>query len=201
MSALYPGISFVVEDGTGLTNSTSYVSTAFATTYATQNGFADWLSLTDISIQQMGLMKATQSIDVLYGQQYYGIPMQQGNNFISPGQPYIQSLLFPRFTFVINNIQVIQSGVIPVQLQRAVCEVAEMWFQAGNGSTSGDATIFPQPNLLKFTANKTTEVGPIKSNTKFGKTPDAERYPGFWKVDKILFPILRQSNNPTYLSF
>jgi hypothetical protein len=198
MSNLYPGISFVVEDGTGLTNSNSYVTTAFATTYATQNGFTDWLANTDISIAEMALMKATQSIDILYGQEYYGIPMQQGQNNLSPGVPYIQNLLFPRFTFVVNNIQLIQSGVIPLQLQRAVCEVAEMWY---GGGAMNDATIFPQPNLLKYTADKTTKVGSISSHVKFGKTPDAERYPGFWKVDKILFPILRKSNNPTYLSF
>ena len=196
----YPGINFVVETGAGLTNSNSYVSLATATAYNTQQGNADWNAITDVTIQEVALIKATQSIDILYGQQYYSLPMQQGQGAFAPNTPYLQALLFPRFTMVINQIQIIQSGAIPVQLQNAVCECALIWYRAGGGTTAGDPAIFPQPNQLPYVRNKMVKVGGIQTSSSYGRQVDAERYPGFWKIDKILYPILKKSNNPSYLS-
>jgi hypothetical protein len=109
-----------------------------------------------------------------------------------PNQAYLQALLFPRFTMVINQIQVLQTGWIPVQLQHAVDEVALMWI---NG-----IDIFPQPNLLKFTTNKQVKAGSVGMSTTYGRDIDAERYPGFWKIDKLLYPLLKKTTNPSFLS-
>lgn len=192
MSDAYPGLQFVVEDGSGKVDSTSYVDIAYADTYLTNQGKSEWIGITDTTIKQFALMQATQSIDILYGQEFYSIPRSQGMSQLHPGQAYLQGLLFPRFTMVINQIQVIQTGWIPVQLKNAVCEVALMQI---NGED-----IFPQPNLLKFTKKKAVKAGSVGIDTEYGRDVDAERYPGFWKVDKILYPILKKSNNPTYLS-
>ena len=195
MTTAYPGLTLVVEDGTGLVDANSYISLADANTYHTNNGNFDWTKITDPSIQTLALMKATQSVDILYGQEYYGIPRSQGQ-VRNDGTPYLQNLLFPRFTMVINNIQVLQTGYIPVQLKRAVCEIALMWINGG----STDDVIFPQPNQLKFITEKTIKVGGIATGVKFGKTVDTERYPGFWKIDKIIYPLLRRASNPSFIS-
>ncbi len=202
----FPGLQFVVETGAGLTNSNSYVTLTYASAYATQMGQVNWTNQTDVTIQQLALIKATQAMDILYGQEYYSIPMQQGQNVVN-NVPYLQALLFPCITMVINMIQVIQSGQIPDQLARGVCELAFIWLNAnlvgGTFTTNpiNDAVIFPQPNLLKFMRNKQMKVGGIATNVTFGRDIDAERYPGFWKIDKIMYPLLKKSSNPNYLSF
>jgi len=188
--AAYPGISFVVEDGGGYVDSNSYVSLADANTYWTQHGGPNWTAITDTTLQQYHLIQATQSIDILYGQEYYSIPLSQGTS--TPQVPYLQGLLYPRFVQVINNIQVLQSRYIPVQLKAAVCEVAMM-------SLNGQ-DIFPQPNQIKFAINKQVKVGGISTSISFGRQVDAERYPGFWKIDKLLYPLLRKNKTPSYLS-
>lgn len=192
MTAAYPGLNFVVEDGSGKVDANSYTTVEYATNYFTNYANTDWTSITDVTIQQEALIQATQSIDIMYGQEYYSIPRSQGMNMLYPNVPYLQGLLFPRFTMVINQIQVLQTGWIPTQLQNAVCEVAVMWIDGVN--------IFPQPNLLKFTKTKGVKVGGIATTTTFGRDIDAERYPGFWKIDKLLFPLLKKSTNPQYLS-
>lgn len=192
MTVAYQGLSFVVETGAGLVDASSYTSVAYANTYHTQHGNAEWTAITDISIQQYHLIQATQSIDIMYGQEFYSIPRAQGMTIYYPGVQYLQALLFPRFTMVINQIQVLQTGYMPTQLLNAVSEVALMSL---NGKD-----IFPQPNLLKFTHNKMVKVGGIATSTTFGREVDAERYPGFWKIDKILYPILKKNSNPSYMS-
>ena len=194
MSNAYPNLSFVVEDGTGLVAANAYCTTDYADAYHNDRGHADWTAITDITIKQEAIIQATQSIDIMYGQEFYSIPRSQGLAQYYPGQMYLQGLLFPRFTMVINQIQVLQTGMIPKQLMQAVSEVALMWL---NG---GEESIFPQPNLLKFTKEKLISVGGIKSQVVFGRDIDAERYPGFWKIDKILYPLLKKSSNPTYMS-
>jgi hypothetical protein len=174
---------FVVETGAGLANATSYITTDQANTYLQMYGESGWVGA-DANLQQGYLMQASQSLDLLYGQEYYSLPQTQG--------AAIQGLLFPRFTFVINRIQIIQAGTIPVQIQRATAEVALM---ALNGTN-----IFPQPNTLPFTKAQNIKLGGLGQDTTYGMLPKAEKYPGFWKVEKILEPILRKDNNPSYLS-
>lgn len=192
MTAAFDGLTFVVEDGTGMTTSNSYTSVEYANAYHTQFGNKAWTQITDVSVQQEALIQATQSIDILYGQEFYSLPRSQGMSQLYPGQVYLQALLFPRFTMVINQIQVIQTGWIPIQLQRAVCEMALKY-------VNGD-DIFPQPNLLKFTTNKQVKAGSVGISTTYGRDIDAERYTGMWKIEKILYPLMKKSSNPTYLS-
>jgi hypothetical protein len=174
---------FVVEDGSGYANSTSYCTTDFANTYLAAYNESGWTSQS-VNAQQGALMLATQSLDLLYGPDYYSIPMTSG--------ALIQGLLFPRFTFVVNRIQVIQTGVMPTQLLRATAEVALMYI---NG-----VPITPNPNTLPFTKSQTQKLDVLEVQTTFGHPPKAEKFPGFWKVEQILKPLLRQDTNPSYLS-
>ena len=174
---------FVVETGAGLANATSYIDTPFANNYLAAYNESGWTNQS-ATAQQGALMLASQAIDLLYGQDYYSIPMTSG--------AAIQGLLFPRFTFVVNRIQIIQAGTIPIQLQRATAEVALMSIQGVN--------ITPQPNTLRFVKSQTEKVGTLETSTTYMRAPKAEKYPNFFKVEQILKPILRQDNNPAYLS-
>ena len=204
MTNAYTGYAFIVEDGSMKPDATAYCTTAFADSYLANTGEAKWAAQLDMSIKEMSIIKASQCVDILYGQEFYGIPRSQGMNNLYTGTTnpaatgeYIQGLLFPRFTIIVNNIQVLNTGHMPVQLKKAVCEVALMWINGGRQ----DSTIYPQPNLLPFTKSKSSKVGDLAVSTVYGKQPDAERYPGFWKVEKILQPILKRTTNPTVLTF
>jgi hypothetical protein len=176
-------IAFKVEDGTGYVDSNSYASTDFANSYHTLYGNAVWAGL-GLDGQQEALVQATQSIDLLYGPDFYSLPMSHSG--------YLQALLFPRFTLVINRIQVVQAGTIPVQLKNAACEVALMYTNGVN--------VFPQPNTLRFIRSQQVRVGGLETNTGYAVRPDAEHFTGFWKIEQILRPILRKSDVPSYLS-
>jgi hypothetical protein len=176
--------SFIVETGQGGEYSTSYTTTDYANTYHTNLGNQAWTSQNGIA-QQEALIQATQCIDLIYGPRYYSLPM-------TSGQVPLQALLFPRFTFVINRIQIIQAGTIPVQLQNAVAEVALMSVQGIN--------LYAQPNQIPFIKNQTVQVGGLKTDTTYRTKVKAEEYPGFWKVERILKPILRVSDLPSYMS-
>jgi hypothetical protein len=185
-------INFVVEDGTGLPTATSYITTDYAnsyiTNYASDANVGLWAGQT-LSAQQKALNLATESIDYLYGQEYYGIPQSQS----APKPQQLQALLFPRYVFVINRIQLIQDGGLPVQLQKAVAEVAVMYI---NG-----IEIMPQPNTLGFVKSLQEKIGSLETNTTYRAEVKAEKYPGFWKVEQILKPILKVSDMPSYFSF
>lgn len=177
-----PGQNFLVEDGTGLANSTSYLSTDDANTYATTYNVPNWLAL-DVTLQQQYLMDATYCIDRLYGQDFLGIPMSHD---------YIQALLWPRFTVVVNGIQVVETGQLPYQLTQAVFEVACMDMNGLN--------LYPEPNRTPFLTGESKSIGSLRVQQTFGKPPLAEKFTGFWKVEQILYPLLKQTRNPTYLS-
>jgi hypothetical protein len=176
--------NFVVETGVGLVDATSYTTTDFANTYHTNLGNQSWLSLS-ATTQQEALIQATQCMDLIYGPRYYSLPMSQSN---PAGQPGLQALLFPRQTFVINRIQIIQAGTIPTQLQQATVETALMFTQGIN--------LYAQPNQVPFIKNQTVKVGGLETATEFRTKVKSEEYPNFWKVERILKPILRNSGTP-----
>lgn len=103
-------MSLIIEDGTGLDNSESYVSVADATTYHTNFGNDDWANL-DATTQEIYLRKATRDLDAIYGKSY-----------LSTMLTTTQALLWPRKTYT-NFFGVSVSGV-PVVLKNAVAEMA-----------------------------------------------------------------------------
>lgn len=100
----------VVEDGTGLTDSNSYVSVVFADDYFSTRGVSKWETLTQTEKEQM-LINATDYIDSIY--QWKGKKLNSS-----------QALRFPR-----ENLFDYEGGKIegvPTALKQATCEAASL---------------------------------------------------------------------------
>lgn len=98
----------VVEDGTGLTDSNSYVSVDFADDYFSARGVSGWETLEEEAKEQ-ALIKATDYIDNVF--QWHGKKASSE-----------QALRFPR-----NNLYDYEGNEItgiPVNLMQAVCDAA-----------------------------------------------------------------------------
>lgn len=102
-------ITIVVEDGTGKTDSTSYVSIADFKTYWTQHG-TDYTSESDDTIA-LWLNEAT-----FYADSYYCWCGSITNED--------QALQWPRTGMYDRNGYSIDDDVIPMYLQYAICELA-----------------------------------------------------------------------------
>lgn len=98
-------MTLIVEDGTMVANANTYVNVTEADSYwslrSTKTGSSTWSSASTAN-KESALVVATEYIDNVY-------------NFAYKKQSSTQSLQFPR-----NN----NSGVIPVNLKNAVCELA-----------------------------------------------------------------------------
>ena len=101
-------ITIILEDGTGLTNSTSYVSIAEFKAYWTQNG-VDYTAETDDTIA-LWVNNATK-----YADDYYCYGGSVANDD--------QALLVPRIGWYDARGNSLDDSV-PTQLKNAVCEIA-----------------------------------------------------------------------------
>lgn len=167
----------IVEDGTNVSNSNSYVSVEYADQYFSTFNNTDWNGTDDDKMY--ALIQATQAIDLLYGQQYASFPMYSD-----------QSLLFPRMSMVINYIQIIAQNTIPRQLKNAVCEVALMVLQGED--------VFPTANTEAQVQSKTDTIGDLTQTRTYKSAPTVERYVGFNKVELLLKPILVDPTTSTW---
>jgi hypothetical protein len=170
-------LTLLVEDGTGLIGSNTYVSQADAITYATNWGLTPFLTAT--STQQIqALFTATYSLERLYGRRYISVvpPVSE------------QGLYWPRYTIMGNDFIIYEQGFIPQQLKDAQCEMANMF-------VSG-VSLFPNQSDNKLFKSTSVKVGGISQTNNYWKIPDdVEQYDGFRKVDLILWPILEIDNN------
>jgi hypothetical protein len=180
-------MTFEVETGSASPTANSYVSVAEADAYHTLYQNLDWA--TDGSIpdsqKQLALLHATKSCDLLFGQSYLSMPATS-----------TQALLFPRYTFVINQRQIIPATVIPVQLKNAVCHLALMYILGTD--------LYPTFNNKSQTGTETVKIGDISTTTVYTRSPNAEQFEGFWHVEMLLAPIIKRSglaNNPSGLGF
>lgn len=131
----------IIEDGTGLTDSNSYVSVVFADNYFSVRGISKWLELEEDKKEQL-LIRATDYIDSTF--QWYGKKLNQE-----------QSLRFPRenlFDYEGNEIK-----NIPTCLKQAVCE-ASLLLADGNElfqtSESNGNVVSETIGQLSFTYSK-----------------------------------------------
>ena len=90
----------VIEDGSGMSNSESYIDVAFADAYFLKRGITEWAGLTN---REQLIIRAMDYIENNY--------TYQGTKLLST-----QSLQFPR---LING-----ETVYPIALKNAVCELA-----------------------------------------------------------------------------
>jgi len=152
-------MAFVLEDGTGIANANAYIDVAFATTYHTDRFNTAWTDLTDTALQQAAIIKATDYLD--YRWDYIG---ERKKAF------ELQSLKWPRIdAFVERDEKVVQSNVVPLQVQQATAEYAlRAVLLASAAGTLGD--LAPDPEIDR-SASKITgrreKVGPLEEEFKF----------------------------------
>lgn len=103
-------MSFIVEDGSGLSTATSYVSVADADSYATDRNNTDWIALSN-EAKQFSLINATDYID---------------NNYSWNGTKYTkdQALQWPRSGATDVDGYAIDVDEIPIKVKNAVIEAA-----------------------------------------------------------------------------
>ena len=146
----------VVENGTGLPNSNTYVDLGYANSYNTRRGNSAWFAL-DVNQQELALMNAALALDTRYGTMYKGLLMTQA-----------QAMLFPRTAFVSSTGRQINQGAIPDILRNAQCEFAVMWvnqinlFDDPNRATAGVKQLSSEVDVVK---ESTTWFAPKGSAT------------------------------------
>lgn len=137
-------MAFVVEDGTGLTNSNSYNDITFLDVYHTDRNNEDWLELT-LQEKEVNAIKATDYIDVRF--EYLGQKLKN-----------TQSLEFPRSNLFVDGFQL--EGV-PDILKKAHAELALI---------SVVQTLFNEPTVSErglFLTKERTQVGPIEEEFEY----------------------------------
>lgn len=120
-------MAFIVEDGTGLANATSYTTLVFADDYFADRGVVRWTENSCDAEQQVALILATDYIDVRY--RFRGF-----QRF-----PDVQALEWPRDGLLSRTEQIIiDPDTVPIRVQKATAEIALVAL---------DSDIFP--NALK----------------------------------------------------
>lgn len=166
-------MTFVVEDGSGLTNSTSYTSVATADLYMTDLHPADatWAAASTDD-KQNALMDATRYLDLTYGSRWSERRTNQ-----------VQVLDWPR-TFVEDRDGFsIDADEIPLKLQYAATEMA--W-------RALTETILPDTAVgADRISRKRTKVGPIETETTWsGVKNTTKKYDVVHRlVSEFLMPV------------
>lgn len=133
-------MAFIVEDGTGLNNSTSYITVDEFKDYWTDRN-VDYSSKSDTEIQAC-LIQATQYIDYNY-------------TFIGYKYTYDQALEFPRYNAYDYNGYLVTD--IPKCLKYAVCEAGAINLAGTDLFASSEDGI----------SEKTENVGPVATTYKY----------------------------------
>ncbi len=122
-------MAFIVEDGTGLANATSYATLAFADDYFADRGVVRWTEQSCDEEKQVALILATDYLDLRF--RYLGFRKL----------PETQALEWPREGVISrSNLVIISSDSVPVRVQKAAAEIAIIAL---------DQDVFP--NALKTT--------------------------------------------------
>lgn len=161
-------MAFVVEDGTGLPNSTSYAAVAFADGYFLDRMILPW-SLLSNDEKQANLIRATDYIDTRWGYLFKGEPILE-----------TQALVFPTSAF---------EG-IPEILKKATSEYA---LRASSAPLAPD--IEQDPSGFQV-SRKFEKVGPIEERTDFaflGPGSTRQLLKPYPAADMLLRPLLKNA--------
>lgn len=159
-------MAFVVEDGTGLTNSNSYVSVAEFQAYWLDRG----IDMTQYTIdqKQVSLVLASEHVDIFFG------PLLLGYKLVTD-----QAMEFPR-ACLYDRSWVLQEGV-PRKVKSAVSEYAKRHL-ADNVVLAPDPTSDPSGLQVQSMFKK---AGPLEKRIVY--TTGAPRLiPKFPKADALL---------------
>lgn len=141
-------MGFIVEDGSGLINSNSYISVEYADDYFASRDVISWVG--SLVAKQGAIVQATDYIERRWGKYFNGIAQYASKP---------QALSFPRTgVYDYNGMPVIG---IPEKLKKATAEYA---FRAYSADLS------PDPKFLEdsvVVSKKTEKIGPIEETTEY----------------------------------
>lgn len=163
-------MSFVVEDGTGLANATSYIAVATADDYFTDRGVAEWVG-TD-PVKQGALIRATDYIDKKYG-----------SRFLNDRLTEIQALEFPRTVF---------DPIMPVVLQYACAEYA---LRALSGPLMPDPTVDATGRTV---VSSSDSVGPISTSRTYNAGSKVSLFRPYPAADMLMRSLILQTQGRVY---
>ena len=149
---------FIVENGTGISDSTSYVDVEFADSYLG----ADWASSVDS--KQAALIAATVYADARWGNKLKGVPLGYG-----------QALQMPR-KGLLNRYGQSVTG-IPTDWKKAICLYAK---------ESAAGKLYPnvQPSAKEVKV-KRTQIGPITTEIEYQGSATAATFLKFPLADRL----------------
>lgn len=156
-------MAFTVEDGTGLEDSNSFTSVAYADAYFTDRGVTDWTGAD--SVKQTALIKATDYIETRFS-----------NNFRGSQLTTEQALSFPRDL----------EGDLPACLQKATCEYA---LRSLSAPLAPDPTVDTSGLRLKGYSKK---LGPLEKKYEYADA-GAHLFQPYPMADSLLKSLLRPS--------
>ena len=149
-------MAFVVEDGSGLSTATSYVSVADADTYFTDaGGNATWTAATTDE-KQGALVQATRYIDA---QTFFSGSTTSGT----------QALEWPRYNVVDRNGWAVDDDSVPQKVKDLCCEFA---VRALDGSLIEDKT----KSVIEESVEGAVTVKYVPNS------PDKTRYDDLWRL-------------------
>lgn len=160
-------MSLIVEDGSGLSNSESYISVADASTYHANRGNAAWAALT-VPAQEQALRQATDYMLQVYRDRWTGY-----RRVVNP----MQALDWPRYGVEVDHFPVLYT-IVPADVANACAELA---LKASTGALA--------PDLTQGVIRK--KVGPIETEYNRG-TPQYTRYRA---IELRLAPYLQSSGS------
>lgn len=147
--------SFIVEDGTGVVNATSYVDIAFADDYLG----SDWAPT--LNDKEQALINASEYLDARWGSSFKGHPTTS-----------IQTLELPRTNFTDRYNQNI-TGFVPAPIKKAVCLYAKSVLA---GELYPDSTKLNAP--IK---SESVTIGPITETISYADAK-TNQLNDVWKV-------------------
>lgn len=150
-----------VEDGTGKTNSESFISVADADTRHTNLGNTAWTGTT--AAKEQALRKATEYMQQAYRERWKGNKHTVG-----------QALAWPRNSVVVDGFVTIASGVVPTEVKNACADLA---LKALSETLAEDL----ERGIVR------EKVGPIETEYD-AASPQAKR---FRAIDMTLSPYLK----------
>ncbi|QMV29693.1 hypothetical protein [Vibrio phage vB_VnaS-AQKL99] len=138
-------MNFVVEDGTGKSDATSYVDVAYADEYFKRKGYTAWANLSN-EAKEAELINGTEYADKKFGFKLDGRPLKD-----------TQSLEFPRSGLKDRYGRPILG--VPDNIKQATCEYAIL---------SSAGRLYPQTSQVDENIKReSVKVGPITTTTEY----------------------------------
>lgn len=164
-------MAFIVEDGTGKIDATSYCTVEFADAYFEDRGNAVWAAIVADTTKEVALIKATDYIDSRFGASFKGTPYY-------PDTP--QALAFPRTAPCITGI--------PTVLKRACCEYA---LRALSAKLAPDPTVAANGGKV---ISERKVLGPLEKEIRYSEAVSIQLLKPYPAADMLLRALFNSGN-------